>query len=84
MTKIGVALRSEAPEEPTHEHRCIRWLSEEPTPWYFGAKGNRSQVSLYAPDEPMVQKGASVHRAYYVPETLQVAQESSLQHRLNR
>ena len=21
-------------------------LSEEPTPWYFGAEGNRSQVSL--------------------------------------
>ena len=40
------ALRSVAPEEPTHEHRCIRWLSEEPTPWYFGAEGNRSQVSL--------------------------------------
>ena len=53
--KIGVArpegpplkaLRSVAPEEPTHEHRCIRWLSEEPTPWYFGAEGNRSQDSL--------------------------------------
>ena len=42
----GSALRSVAPEEPTHEHRCIRWLSEEPTPWYFGAEGNRSQVSL--------------------------------------
>ena len=40
------ALRSVAPEEPTHEHRCIRWLSEEPTPWYFVAEGNRSQVSL--------------------------------------
>jgi len=34
------------PEEPTHEHRCIRWLSEEPTPWKFGAEGNRNQVSL--------------------------------------
>ena len=53
--KIGVArnegpplkaLRLVAPEEPTHEHRCIRWLSEEPTLWYFGAEGNRSQVSL--------------------------------------
>ena len=42
----GEALRSVAPEEPTHEHRCIRWLSEEPTPLYFGAEGNRSQVSL--------------------------------------
>ena len=21
------------------KHRCIRWLSEEPTPWYFGAEG---------------------------------------------
>ena len=40
------ALRSVAPEEPTHEHRCIRWLSEEPTPWYFGAEVNRSQVNL--------------------------------------
>ena len=40
------ALRSVAPEEPTHEHRCIRWLSEEPMPWYFGAEGNQSQVSL--------------------------------------
>ena len=40
------ALRSVAPEEPTHKNRCIRWLSEEPTPWYFGAEGNRSQVSL--------------------------------------
>ena len=40
------ALRSVAPEEPTHKHRCIQWLSEEPTPWYFGAEGNRSQVSL--------------------------------------
>ena len=37
---------SVTPEEPTHEHRCIRWLSEDPTPWYFGAEGNRSQVSL--------------------------------------
>ena len=44
--KIGVAIRSVAPEEPTHEHRCIRWLSEEPTPWYFGAEANRNQVSL--------------------------------------
>ena len=42
----GKALRSVAPEEPTHEHRCIRWLSEEPTPWYFGAERNQSQVSL--------------------------------------
>ena len=33
-------------EEPTHEHRSIWWLSEEPTPWYFGAEGNRSQVNL--------------------------------------
>jgi len=40
--KIGIA----RPEEPTHEHRCIQWLSEEPTPWYFGAEGNRSQVRL--------------------------------------
>ena len=40
--KIGVA----RPEEPTHEHRSIRWLSEESTPWYFGAEGNRNQVSL--------------------------------------
>ena len=40
------ALRSVAPEEPTHEHRCIRWLSEESTLWYFGAEGNRRQVSL--------------------------------------
>ena len=28
------------------EYRCIRWLSEEPTPWYFGAEGIRSQVNL--------------------------------------
>ena len=41
------AFRSVAPEEPTHEHRWIRWLSEKPTPWYFGAEGNRNQVSLY-------------------------------------
>ena len=27
------ALRAIAPEEPTHEYRCIRWLSEEPMPW---------------------------------------------------
>ena len=30
------------------------------------------------------KKGASVHWAYCVPETMQVAQEPSLQHRLNR
>ena len=42
----GPPLRAVAPEELTHEHRCIRWLSEEPTPWYFGAEGNRNQVSL--------------------------------------
>ena len=45
---------------------------------------NRSQVRLWAPDEPTGQKGASVHWAYCVPETMQVAQEPSLQHRLNR
>ena len=40
--KIGVA-RPEGP--PLRE---FRWLAapEEPTPWYFGAEGNRSQVSL--------------------------------------
>ena len=37
--------------EPTHEHRCIRWLSEEPMPWYFSVEGNRSQVSLQTPDQ---------------------------------
>jgi len=45
--KIGVArpegpplrgFRLVAPEEPTHEHRCIRWLSEEPTPLQKGIK----------------------------------------------
>ena len=48
------------------------------------AEGNQSQVSLGAPDEPMGQKGASVHWAYCVPEAMQVTQESSLKHRLNR
>ena len=48
------------------------------------AEGNQNQVSLWAPDEPTGQKGASVHWAYCVPETMQVAQEPSLQHRLNR
>ena len=36
----------------------------------FGAGGNQSQVSLQAPVEPTGQKGASVHWASYVPETM--------------
>ena len=44
------------------KHRCIRWLSDEPTG----------------------QKGASVHWASYVPETMSRAQEKFLQHRFNR
>ena len=47
-------------------------------------EGNQNQVSLWAPDEPTGQKGASVHWAYCVPEAMQVAQEPSLQYRLNR
>ena len=48
------------------------------------AEGNQSRVSLWAPDEPTGQKGASVHWASYVPETMSSAQEKFLQHRLNR
>ena len=85
--KIGVArpegpsLRSIAPEEPTHEasvHPMVVGRTDAM------AEGNQSQVSLWALDEPTGQKGASVHWAYYVPETMQVTQEPSLQHRLNR
>src|SRR6185436_18206001 len=39
---------------------------------------------LWAPDEPAGQKGASVHWASYVPETMSRAQEKFLQHRFNR
>ena len=48
------------------------------------AEGNQSRVSLWAPDEPTGQKGASVHWASYVPETMSNAQEKFFQHRLNR
>ena len=75
------ALRSEAPEEPTHEasvHPMVVGRTDTMT------EGNRSQVSLWAPDEPTGQKGASVHWASYVPETMSRAQEKILQHRLNR
>ena len=72
-----IALRSDAPEEPTHEASVHPMFSEEPTPW-------QSQVSLWAPDEPTGQKGASVHWASYVSETVSRAQEKFLQHRLNR
>ena len=47
-------------------------------------EGNQSQVNLWAPDEPTDQKGASVHWAPYVPETMSRAQEKFLQHLLNR
>ena len=50
----------------------------------FGAGGNQSQVSLWAPDEPTGQKGASVHWASYVLGTMSRAQEKFLQHRFNR
>ena len=50
----------------------------------FGAGGNRSQVSLWAPVEPTVQERASVHWAYCVPEKMSSAQEKFLQHRFNR
>ena len=36
------------------------------------------------PVEPTGQKGASVHWASYVPETMSSAQEKFLQHRFNR
>ena len=52
------ALRSEAPEEPTHEasvHPMVVGRTDAM------AEGNQSQVSLWAPDEPTGQKGASVH-----------------------
>ena len=44
----------------------------------------RPEVSLWAPDEPTGQKGASVHWASYVPETMSSAQEKFLQHRFNQ
>ena len=75
------ALRSEAPEEPTHEasvHPMVVGRTDAM------AEGNQSQVSLWAPDEPTGQKGASVHWASYVPEMMSSAQEKFLQHRLNR
>ena len=78
--KIGIA-RPEGP--PLRGFRCIgaSGAPEEPThdasvhPMVVGrtdamAEGNRSQVSLWAPDEPTGQKGASVHWASYVPETM--------------
>ena len=75
------ALRSVAPEEPTHKapvHPMVVGRTDAMT------EGNQSQVSLWAPDEPTGQKGASVHWAFYVPETMSSAQEKFLQHRLNR
>ena len=74
------ALRSEAPEEPTHEasvHPMVVGRTDTM------AKGNQSQVSLWAPDEPTGQKGASVYWASYVPKTMSRAQEKFLQHRFN-
>ena len=75
------ALHSVAPEEPTHEapvHPMVVGRTDAMV------EGYRSQVSLWAPDEPTGQKGASVHWASYVPETMSRAQEKFLQHRLNR
>jgi len=75
------ALQSVAPEEPTHEapvHPMVVGRTDAMV------EGNRSQVSLWAPDEPTGQKGASVHWASYVPETMSRAQEKILQHRFNR
>ena len=81
--KIGVTRPEapEAPEEPTHEasvHPMVVGRTDAM------AEGNQSQVSLWATDEPMGQKGASVHWASYVPETMSRAQEKFLQHRFNR
>ena len=48
------ALRTEAPEEPTHEasvHPMVDGRTDAM------AEGNQSQVSLWAPDEPTGQKG---------------------------
>ena len=43
-TKIGRVLQKPiAPEEPMPKHRCIRWLSEEPTPWLW-CKTERLQL----------------------------------------
>ena len=66
--KIGVTRPEapEAPEEPTHEasvHPMVVGRTDAMT------EGNRSQVSIWAPNEPTGQKGASVHWASYVPET---------------
>ena len=66
--KIGIA----RPEEPTHEasvHPMVVGRTDAM------AEGNQSQVSLWAPDEPTGQKGASVHWASYVPETMSSAQK---------
>ena len=68
--KIGIA-----------RHRCIRWLSEEPTPWQKGIKAKSAYGHLM---NRRVKKGASVHWASYVPETMSRAQEKFLQHRFNR
>jgi hypothetical protein len=70
-----------APEEPTHEasvHPIVVGRTDAT------AEENQSQVRLWAPDEPTGQKGASVHWASYVPETISRAQEKILQHRFNR
>ena len=57
--------------------RMIRW----PGNWH---KSVRLWTSSEAPDKLMVSREALVHWTYCVPETMQVAQEPSLQHRLNR
>ena len=74
--KIGVA----RPEGPPLRALWIRstGITDAMT------EGNRSQVSVWAPDEPTGQKGASVHWASYVPETMSRAQEKFLQYRFNR
>ena len=52
--KIGVA----RPEEPMHEASVLPMVVGRTDAM---AEGNQSQVSLWAPDEPTGQKGASVH-----------------------
>ena len=60
------------------KHRC-------PAVWHKSVRlWTSSEATSEASDEPMVSREASVHWTYCVPETMQVAQEPSLQHRLNR
>ena len=85
---IGWVLqKSLAPEEPMPKHRCIRWLSEDPTPWCLMQVWVSLKLkwrSCEAPVEPTASRQASVHWAYYIPETMSSAQEPSLLHWLNR